>query len=165
MQRSLRHLQRCCGHQWAARWRSASSQAAFTFTPQNFRAPELPAGLRTIDVPTVEATDAALEGYGHLISGPDEFIVEKNNFEIVQWPQPGWRQLDPFTGDEAGTTEGEFVVKWSGDFFFGHNLAVSTVNNFYLDGLGALPEHAAREEPAHSDGDHILLWMSDYHPE
>ena len=51
-------------------------------------------------------------------------------FEITPWPQPGWRPLDPGTGDEAhdialekcetwdvwivkaGTTEGDFEVQW-----------------------------------------------------
>jgi hypothetical protein len=77
------------------------------------------------------------------------------NFEIVQWPRPGWRPLDPHTGDEAGTTEGNFDVKWSGDYFVAENLAIASVNNVYLDGLGAPPELASRSEPAAGDGSHI----------
>ena len=46
------------------------------------------------------------------MSSQDEFTVAKKNFEIVTWPQPGWRKLDPNTGDEAGTTEGFFDVHW-----------------------------------------------------
>ena len=63
----------------------------------------------------------------------EDFTVEDKTFEIAQWPQPGWRPLDPGTGDEAGklsssiiclrvltklgnsqagTTEGDFQVKW-----------------------------------------------------
>ena len=139
--------------------------ATFTFTPENFRAPKLPSGLRVLDVPAVEATEASLNGYGYLIDSSDERTVEQGNFEIVRWPQPGWRKLDPMTGDEAGTTEGTFKVSWHGDYFFGHNLAVATSNNFYLDGLGARPEFSSREAPARGDGRHIYLWMSDYHPD
>lgn len=45
----------------------------------------------------------------------------------------GWRQLDPETGDEAGTTEGDFEVHWSGDYFHGKNLAIASASNTYLD--------------------------------
>lgn len=52
-----------------------------------------------------------------MIHSADEVSVENGNFEIRQWPQPGWREMDPGTGDEAGTTEGQFNVRWKGDFF------------------------------------------------
>ena len=64
----------------------------------------------------------------------------------------GWRQLDPDTGDEAGTTEGDFEVNWEGDFFYGKNLAVATKNNCYLDGLSARPEEASHTEPKGGSG-------------
>ena len=38
-------------------------------------------------------------------------------------------------GDEAGTTEGSFMVGWQGDYFHGTNLAIATSNNQYLDGI------------------------------
>ena len=98
-----------------------------------------------MDTPVELATEKSLAGYGRLVHSADEFTVEKNNFEILPWPVSGWRTLDPGTGDEAGTTEGEFVVEWAGDFYYGTNLAVATENNHYLDGLGALPEHATHE--------------------
>ena len=63
------------------------------------------------------------------------------------------------------TTEGDFEVHWEADYFFGHNLAIATANNFYLDGLGAPPESARRAAPAAGDGSAIYLWMSDYHPD
>ena len=66
---------------------------------------------------------------------------------------------------EAGTTEGDFEVHWEADYFFGHNLAIASANNFYLDGLGAPPEIASRAAPAAGDGSAIYLWMSDYHPD
>ena len=86
--------------------------------------------------------------------------LKKVNFEIVRWPINGSRPLDPDTGDEAGTTEGYFDVEWKGKFFYGKNLAVSTTNNYYLDGLGTHPD-----TPMDDTADLIYLWMSDYHPD
>ena len=141
--------------------RNASS---FTFSRENFRRPRLPEGLDVVDVPLVEATASSLAGYGRLLASADDACVEKGTFEITPWPTLGWRRLDPETGDEAGTTEGDFEVFWSGDHFFGHNLAVATANNFYLDGLGVPPERARDAEPATGDGRLMHLWMSDHHP-
>jgi hypothetical protein len=72
-------------------------------------------------------------------------------------------------GDEAGTTEGNFNVQWKGDYYYAKNLAVNTVNNSYLDGLGAMPENAVHEGQGSAGATdngpgHIYLWMSDYHP-
>uniref|UniRef100_A0A7S0LM43 Ureidoglycolate hydrolase n=1 Tax=Coccolithus braarudii TaxID=221442 RepID=A0A7S0LM43_9EUKA len=139
--------------------------APFKFSAENFRDPQLPHGLEVRNVPLTPATEEALQGYGRLISTADEISVENGNFEIVRWPQPGWRELDPQTGDEAGTTEGNFEVHWSGDFYYAHNLAINTENNYYLDGISAPPELARRSEPAAGDGSYIYLWMSDYHPD
>ena len=65
-----------------------------------------------IDVPVTDlaAHPEALEGHGRLVDDPADFRAEDRTFEIVKWPVQGWRQLDPLTGDEAGTTEGEFKV-------------------------------------------------------
>ena len=52
-------------------------------------------------VPLVEATPESLQGYGELIEAQDS-----RDIEIVCWPQPDWRPVDPGTGDEGGTTEG-----------------------------------------------------------
>merc|ERR1712226_616127 len=100
----------------------------------------MPPNLAVREVPRELATDASLKGLGLLVRDPSDFTVAGGSFEIVRWPQPGWRPLDPGTGDEAGTTEGDFEVHWRGDFFYGKNLAVATANNHYLDGLGAMPE-------------------------
>eukprot|EP00941_MAST-03F_sp_MAST-3F-sp1_P002829 g2829.t1 len=146
--------------------RALSSQ--YHFSESNVSNPELTGleELEVIDVPLVEATDESLKGYGKLVNSPDELTVENGNFEIVQWPQPGWRKLDPGTGDEAGTTEGNFRLRWDGDFFRGENLAIATTNNSYLNGLGAEPKDAKVEaQGASGDGSAIYLWMSDYHPD
>ena len=138
------------------------SSAAFVFSPENFVDPKLPADLEQIDVPLRVATDESLKAFGRLIHSSDEVTTQLGNFEIKPWPVSGWRQLDPGTGDEAGTVEGQFKVKWVGDFFYGENLAVATENNHYLDGLAAPPEVASHDDAcAAGDGNSILLWMSE----
>lgn len=156
---------------------SGNSDEQFIFTPENFRRPQLPSHLNVIDVPmrhvTMENHEELLRGYGHLVKHPNDFRVEDRTFEIVKWPVQGWRQLDPLTGDEAGTTEGPFEVEWKGDFYCGKNLAINTVNNTYLDGLGTRdPEQASELQESSSepnehgdDSDTLFLWMSDYHPD
>merc|ERR1719291_577249 len=139
------------------------SSGAFEFTPDTFPAPKLPSNLQIVDVPLEAATDESLDGLGCIVHDPDEFTTAKNNFEIAKWPTQGWRKLDPGTGDEAGTTEGDFETWWVGNFFYGKNFAIATSNNFYLDGLSALPEQALHETD--DQPDHIYLWMSDYHPD
>ncbi|CAK0863265.1 unnamed protein product [Prorocentrum cordatum] len=115
------------------------------------------------EVPRELATDETLAGLGRIVTDPDAFTVGRGTFEIVKWPCSGWRQLDPGTGDEAGTTEGDFEVHWKGDFFYAENLAVATQNNKYLDGLGVPPEFASHAAPEAAEAIH--LWMSDYHPD
>ncbi|CAJ1462236.1 unnamed protein product [Effrenium voratum] len=127
---------------------SAAPKPGFVFSPENFRRPDLPKGLQVRDLVPEVASDASLAGLGRLVHSPEDFTVKGKTFEIVRWPQPGWRPLDPGTGDEAGTTEGDFEVQWQGDFFYGHNLAIASENNQYLDGLGKVPEEAALEKEA-----------------
>lgn len=129
---------------------------AFIFSPENFRRPDLPNSLK---VGTLS------QKLRVTIPWPDSegWCMIQRTFEITKWPQLGWRPLDPGTGDEAGTTEGDFEVQWQGDFFYGKNLAIATENNEYLDGLGALPELAETDKDA--DASSIHLWMSDYHPD
>lgn len=135
----------------------------FIFSAENFRDPKLPAGLRILELEAAVATEESLQGYGSIVHDPNDFTVEKKSFEIVKWPVSGWRSLDPDTGDEAGTVEGDFEVHWQGDYYIGKNLAIATSNNTYLDGLGVPPEDASRTSTAGA-GDNIYLWMSDYHP-
>jgi hypothetical protein len=74
------------------------SKEVFAFTPENFIDPKLPHGLSIVDVAVTLATDESLKGYGYLVRYQDEYTTEKKNFEIKQWPKPGWRELDPGTG-------------------------------------------------------------------
>jgi len=149
-----------------------NDSAVFTFNSENFRNPKLPSGLSILDIKLEDASIESLSTVGaRLIDSADELTCEKRNFEIVKWPVSGWRQLDPNTGDEGGTTEGDFEVHWEGDYFFGHNLGISSVNNYYLDGLAKIPEEAVhvpidvKDEVSDKDGEYIYLWMSDYHPD
>ena len=146
------------------RFMSSQTSEAFVFSPENFQNPDLPKGLNVIEVPVVEANDKNIEGFGKLVEHPDDFVVG-NGFEIVTWPHTGWRTLDPHTGDEAGTTEGDFEVHWTGDYYMGKNLAIASKNNTYLDGLGAVPENASQDDNHTQGGDEIFLWMSDHHPD
>ena len=89
----------------------SSQSEVFVFSPENFQNPELPDNLRVVDVPVCEANEESLDGFGKLVHDPNDFVTG-NGFEIVTWPHTGWRPLDPHTGDEAGTTEGDFEVHW-----------------------------------------------------
>jgi len=169
---------------------AAEAATLFHFSPENFAHPERvwqsDVSPRIVDLEVTDVqSDLDLEGYGHLVDSPDDFTVKSGRFEIVKWPVSGWRQLDPHTGDEAGTTEGDFQVHWNGDFFRAKNLAINTINNAYLDGIGCSdPRLAQEEEPGYGaieyapentlpssgsswtrGGDVIHLWMSDYHPD
>ena len=56
--------------------------------------PGIPAGLRRVAMPVVDATPAALEGYGRLVD--DSAACE---IEIVRWPAQGARPVDTDSGD------------------------------------------------------------------
>ena len=91
----------------------SSEKDEFVFTSDNFRSPNLSRVGNIIELPIVNVKDNRdLEGYGYLVEDVTKFTVESGDFEIVKWPTLGWRKLDPDTGDEAGTTEGDFEVKW-----------------------------------------------------
>ena len=93
--------------------KSCSEENKFVFTSDNFRSPNLSTVGNIVELPIVNVKDNKdLEGYGYLVEDVTKFTVESGNFEIVKWPTLGWRKLDPETGDEAGTTEGDFEVKW-----------------------------------------------------
>ncbi|MGF6721798.1 hypothetical protein P3T43_001145 [Paraburkholderia sp. GAS41] len=117
--------------------------------------PGLPAGLRRVVMPVIDATSATLEGYGHLVADPEECPIE-----IVQWPRTGSRPIDPDTGDQGGTTEGTFVSEWRGDILYGSNAAVG---GHYILAYAQEPE-AAREDSALAP-ERMLLWHANYHPD
>lgn len=108
------------------------------------------------DIPLVEATAETLQGYGELIDGPDARAVE-----IVRWPAGGWRPVDPGTGDEAGTTEGNFEFWWSGDVLRARNEAV---RDHYVTGWACDPSKAS-EDAATVPRTHVQMWHANYHPD
>ncbi len=123
--------------------------------PIDYLNPDLPAGLRHVAMPVVEATEANLRGYGHLVDDPADCRVE-----IVRWPARGRRPVDADTGDQGGTTEGVFVSEWRGDILYGRNEAVG---GHYILAYGKPPEQA-REDHAEPPR-RMLLWHANYHPD
>ncbi|MBS0318961.1 MAG: ureidoglycolate lyase [Proteobacteria bacterium] len=117
--------------------------------------PAVPANLRRVRMPVVDATDDTLRGYGRLVEDRAQC-----NVEITRWPARGWRPVDEDSGDEGGTTEGVFVSEWKGDILYGRNEAV--------DGHYIL---AYADEPTTADEMHarpparMLLWHCNYHPD
>lgn len=124
-------------------------------TLPNYLSPDLPPGLDRIEMPVVEATDESLRGLGNLVDSVDETEIE-----IVRWPATGWRPVDPDSGDEGGTREGQFICQWRGDVLYGENTAVG---GRYVLGYGASPE-SAREDHSRPPRE-LLLWHCNYHPD
>ena len=123
--------------------------------PIDYLNPDLPLGLASVVMPVVEATDAALRGYGRLVDDPADCPIE-----IVRWPSTGRRPVDADTGDQGGTTEGVFVSEWRGDILYGRNEAVG---GHYILAYAELPEAASddhTERPAR-----MMLWHANYHPD
>jgi len=117
--------------------------------------PALPDGLRRVRMPVVDATDAALEGYGFLVDDRDACTIE-----IVRWPSRGWRPVDDDSGDEGGTTRGVFVSEWRGDILYGRNEAVG--GHYIL----AYADEPSRADDTHQrDPERMLLWHCNYHPD
>ena len=124
-------------------------------TPPDYLNPGIPADLRRVSIPVVEATPTSLEGYGRLVDDPEAVSVE-----IVRWPAAGWRPVDTDSGDEGGTTEGIFIAEWKGDVLYGRN---SAVGGHYVLGYATEPAHA--REDHQDDPTQLLLWHANYHPD
>ena len=117
--------------------------------------PELPSGLKHISIPTVEATDENLNGYGYLTDRSDSTLVE-----IVRWPASGWRPVDLDSGNEGGTKQGTFISSWKGDVLYGVNEAVG---GHYVLGYSCAPELATEDHDR--EPERVLLWHANYHPD
>ncbi|HEY2819259.1 MAG TPA: ureidoglycolate lyase [Casimicrobiaceae bacterium] len=124
-------------------------------TPIDYLNPRLPAGLKRVRMPVIDATRGALHAYGRLIDDPKDCSIE-----IVRWPAQGARPIDDDTGDQGGTTEGIFVSEWRGDILYGRNEAVG---GHYILAYATAPE-LARDDHADLPGA-MLLWHANYHPD
>ncbi len=127
-------------------------------SPTDYLAPDVPGNLPWHDVPLVRATGESLRGYGHLIDDHRDYPIE-----IVTWPQPGQRAIDPGTGNEGGTTHGVFDFWWEGETLYGRNQAVA--RNFYLLGWTRNPDEVNAHPAVRPDRSRILLWHANYHPD
>ena len=101
--------------------------------------PDLPAGLRRVAMPVVDATSAALDGYrqARRRSGG----VRDRNRTLARAGPRARSTSTPAT--KAGTTQGTFVSEWQGDILFGRNDAVG--GHYIL---------AYADEPATADATH-----------
>ena len=124
-------------------------------TPIDYLNPNLPAGLPTVVMPVIDATPAALSGYGCLVDDRKDCKVQ-----IVRWPAQGRRPVDADTGDQGGTTQGVFVSEWRGDILYGRNEAV---DGHYILAYSQAPE-SARTDHAEAPR-RMLLWHANYHPD
>lgn len=117
--------------------------------------PDLPPGLKLVDVPLVDATDESLAGFGEIVRDPYAHRVE-----IVPWPVRGRRKLDSGTGDQAGAAEGVFACEWRDGRLYGRNEAV---DGHYVIGFRDPPE--LEDRMAERSGGRVLLWHVNYHPD
>jgi ureidoglycolate lyase len=120
-----------------------------------YLAPDVPGKLPWHAVPVKRATAESLKGYGKLVDDRRNYPVE-----IVTWPVAGWRQCDPGTGNEGGTTHGQFDFWWEGDVLYGKNQAVGSQ---YLLGWSRNP--GAAQSSVNPDRSRVLLWHANYHPD
>lgn len=128
-----------------------------TVKSPDFLNPDIPEDLPHLDMPVVIATDAALKGYGRLVTDYENFPVE-----IVTWPtSAGGRKVDEGTGNQGGTVDGIFEFWWEGDVLWGRNNAVKDT---YILGWSVSPEKANRKM-ATREQDQVLLWHANYHPD
>lgn len=123
--------------------------------PPNYLNPDVPPGMRRVQMPLVDANEDNLRGFGVLVDDPRGFRIE-----IARWPAQGWRPVDSDSGDEGGTTRGVFVSEWKGDVLYGRNEAVG---GHYILAYGAEPAEA-REDHARPPA-RMLLWHANYHPD
>jgi hypothetical protein len=117
--------------------------------------PSIPGNLKRVEMPIIEATDFALEGYGCLVEDPHSF-----DLEIVRWPAQGWRPVDLDSGNEGGTKQGTFVGEWKGDILYGRNEAVG---GHYILGYGVDPVDAVEDHSRAPSS--VMLWHANYHPD
>jgi ureidoglycolate lyase len=125
-------------------------------TTEQYLDPDIPTGLPWRDLPVVDARDPSARGLVEVVEGdPSDFEVP-----IVPWPVSGARRLDPGTGVEGGTTEGEFTCTWHGDRLVAVN---SAVGGRYVIGYSCAPEDAT--DAGSGPATQVMLWHLNHHPD
>jgi hypothetical protein len=112
--------------------------------------------VRVHAVPLREATCETLHGFATLAPA-----FEGTDVEIVTWPAPGWRPVDPGTGNQGGTTEGSFEIFRVGNLLYAHNHAV---DGHYITGWFDDPA-AASESALPADVSRVFVCEANYHPD
>lgn len=114
------------------------------------------AGIGIHPVPLKRGTAENLQGYAKI-----ETSFATAEVEIVTWPQPGWRPVVAGTGNQGGITQGDFEMRWVGDFVYAQNHAV---NGHYVTGWFTDPISAS-EESRNVDHAQVLVREANYHPD
>jgi ureidoglycolate lyase/seryl-tRNA synthetase len=112
--------------------------------------------LRIVRVPILPVTSGAFADYGRIVENYARAAVD-----IVTWPAPGRRPIDPGTGRGGGITEGPFEMQWRGDVLYAQNHAVG---GFYVTGWTRNPAEASEEQPT-VPRTSVLTGEANYHPD
>lgn len=111
-------------------------------------------------VEIIKATPKTVAEYGVLVN-PEDFATFQ--VPIVTWPQPGKRPIQEGTGNQGGTTEGDFTMEWRGNKLYANNHAV---NGSYLTGWATFPDDAdSLPVIARADRRYLLTHEINYHPD
>jgi ureidoglycolate lyase len=111
--------------------------------------------MKIYNVKVITATERNLQGYGRIVHKFEDAKVD-----IVTWPAPGWRPVLEGTGNEGGTVEGEFKMRWDGDLLYGENHAVDAT---WLTGWSTLPGDASKDGNAPRTA--VFCKEANYHPD
>lgn len=111
-------------------------------------------------VEIIKATPETVAGYGVLVK-PEDFSTFQ--VPIVTWPQPGKRPIQEGTGNQGGTTQGDFTMEWHGNKLYATNHAV---NGAYLTGWATHPDYADNLPVVlGADRRYVLTHEINYHPD
>lgn len=112
--------------------------------------------IRVHEVPLLTADEENFSLFGHFVRDYD-----KEKVIIETWPRPGWRPIEPGTGDEGGIAEGLFHFERKGALMLGKNEAVE---GYYITGWFADPA-VASEYFQDVDYSRVLVREANYHPD
>ncbi|WP_079253617.1 ureidoglycolate lyase [Endozoicomonas arenosclerae] len=111
----------------------------------------------THKVPMIRADAVSFAEYGRIV---DNF--EQEEIIIETWPAQGWRPVESGTGNEGGTTEGDFEFQRAGELMLARNHAV---DGQYVTGWFADPATASADNTENVDYSRVLVREANYHPD